>query len=125
MLRLVFVTTIVVMLGLTSGMATANPVNGGVVAQVRGDGCTKVPDSYFGANFRPACDKHDKCYSRNSSTDRKVCDQQLLRNLVKACKDKFGKFNPLRYSCVDMAGVYYAGVRNLGRSHYHGHGNPD
>lgn len=40
-----------------------------------GDGCTWVPDSWGSANFRPACDRHDFCYSRQSSQDRLTCDK--------------------------------------------------
>ena len=93
-------------------------------ALIDGDGCTDVPDSYFGANFRPACDKHDACYSTPSHTDRLVCDQELKRNLSSACVHHFGKKNPLRYSCLGQAKIYYAGVRKLGRSHYEGQGDP-
>lgn len=107
-----------------SSQAATTEIAAGSVMRPAGDGCTNVPDSYLGANFRPACDKHDKCYSRSSTTDRLTCDNRLLGDLNKACTSKFGKFNPLRYGCLDMAGKYYLGVRALGRSHYHGKGNP-
>ncbi|MGH3758020.1 phospholipase A2 [Actinophytocola sp.] len=120
-----------VVLGAGTAGATTTSTGGGVVETVRapaklayGDGCTKVPDSYLGANFRPACDKHDNCYSSDSSTDRLDCDKRLAVNLVKACKAEFGKYNPLRYSCIDMAGKYYLGVRAFGESHYDGTGDP-
>lgn len=115
-----------VFMGAQSASATTVSAPGAAaqVTQPRGDGCTRVPDSYLGANFRPACDAHDLCYGSNSSTDRLQCDRRLLDDLVVACKDEFGKYNPLRYSCLDMATKYYLGVRAFGRSHYDGTGDP-
>lgn len=113
--------------GAQTASATTTPDPGGATATMRmsyGDGCTRVPDSYLGANFRPACDAHDQCYSTGSTTDRIVCDKRLAADLVVACKAKFGKYNPLRYSCIDMSGKYYLGVRAFGRSHYDGQGDP-
>lgn len=87
-------------------------------------GCTGVPDSYFGADFFPACDAHDRCYSPDSRTDRLVCDRRLYRALMTACLDTFGRTNPLRYSCLAQARIYYIGVRLLGRWNYDGTGDP-
>ncbi|WP_370947083.1 phospholipase A2 [Amycolatopsis sp. cg5] len=115
------------LMGFGAEMASAAPVETAAPAstvRIMTDGCTKVPDSFFGANFKPACDTHDRCYSRTSTTSRLNCDKRLFTDLTKACTSKFGKFNPLRYECVKMAGVYYTGVRNLARSHYHGKGDP-
>ncbi|QWF84933.1 phospholipase A2 [Amycolatopsis sp. CA-230715] len=92
--------------------------------RVYGDGCTRVPDSFGWANFRPACDKHDKCYGKSSHTSRKNCDRALLGNLRKACAKAYSSWNPLRYNCFDVSNVYYVGVRNFGRSHYQGKGDP-
>lgn len=108
----------------TDAQTRAASSQAAVVQDIRGDGCTGVPDSYLGANFRPACDRHDACYSKGSTTDRKVCDVRLHEDLRKACANKFGKWNPLRYSCYDMASKYYLGVRALGKSHYEGSGDP-
>lgn len=110
--------------GVASAAPAAEPAAQAPVMRIMGDGCTKVPDSFLGANFRPACDTHDKCYSRSSTTSRLNCDKQLVTDLRNACTSKFGKFDPRRYECVKMAGVYYIGVRNFGRSHYHGKGDP-
>jgi hypothetical protein len=113
--------------GAETASAATTSTSDDAVATARasyGDGCTKVPDSYLGANFRPACDAHDLCYGSDSTTDRLVCDKRLAADLVVACKNKFGKYNPLRYSCIDMSGKYYLGVRAFGRSHYDGKGDP-
>lgn len=91
------------------------------------DGCTNVPDGYGAANFKPACDKHDKCYG--SSADRITCDKKLRSNLKAACKAAYPnlilpgvaeEYN----KCMAMSNIYYEGVRKFGKKHYAGSGNP-
>ncbi|MFI6026592.1 phospholipase A2 [Amycolatopsis magusensis] len=91
---------------------------------VQGDGCTFSPDSFFGANFRPACDAHDKCYSRGSGTPRLVCDQAFHSALTVACVNTFPSPHPMRIQCTQAAMGYYVAVRQYGRSHYEGYGDP-
>ena len=87
-------------------------------------GCTGVPDSWFGADFFPACAAHDRCYSPASSTARRACDQALYEDLAASCRRSFGRHDPLRYGCLVQARIYHRGVRLLGRSHYAGTGDP-
>ncbi len=87
-------------------------------------GCTGVPDSYFGADFFPACAAHDLCYSPGSTLDRLTCDRRLYHDLMAACLATFGRTNPLRYGCLVQARIYYIGVRLLGRGNYNGSGSP-
>ena len=43
-----------------------------------------VPQGAFGADFRPACARHDACYS--SGCDRDECDRQFYRDTCQACQ---------------------------------------
>lgn len=43
-----------------------------------------VPQEFMGADFRPACRKHDRCYA--SSTSRRVCDDRFERDMLRACR---------------------------------------
>jgi hypothetical protein len=109
--------------GVTAPTASAMrvvPPSGGFV----GDGCTDSPDSYGKAKFSSSCNAHDECYSSTSHTARKVCDKRLHASLDAACRRGYGKYDPYRYSCYGVADVYYHAVRQFGKSHYSGHGNP-
>lgn len=91
------------------------------------DGCTRVPDGYGAANFKPACDKHDKCYG--SSTDRITCDKKLRSNLKSACKAAYPNLTLPTVAedynkYMAMSNIYYEGVRKFGKKHYAGSGNP-
>lgn len=77
------------------------------------DYCSWSPDEYpnpFGvnANFRGPCSRHDLCYQ--SGTSLFTCDNRFLDNLVSNCRHFYGWANPVRYSCVNAAGNYYAAV---------------
>ncbi|AHH95254.1 hypothetical protein GCM10010174_57660 [Kutzneria viridogrisea] len=106
-----------------AGSAQAQEVPSARMA-IAGDGCTNAPDNYGEANFRPACDAHDNCYSAGSPFSRLTCDQVLLYDLTQACDNTYSAINPLRYSCEGVAGGYYNAVRTFGRSHYEGSGDP-
>lgn len=41
------------------------------------DGCSYSPDQWGKANFKPACDRHDICYSKSSKVNRKTCDTEF------------------------------------------------
>ena len=43
-----------------------------------------VPQGFAGADFRPACARHDACYSASGVT-RGQCDRQFRRDLHRAC----------------------------------------
>jgi hypothetical protein len=87
-----------------------------------GDSCTAVPDTFGSANFTPACDIHDQCYS--SPIDRLQCDQQLLFNLRRACYDAYAKQPGLLVTCYAVAAIYFVGVRLFGGPYYAGTGSP-
>lgn len=83
-------------------------VNGCGPAQ--GIGGPATPDSFFGlVNFTPACNTHDQCYGTCNS-DKSGCDHGLENDMRAACTEEFGRFNPLRYDCYEMAHDYYLAV---------------
>lgn len=43
-----------------------------------------IPQGAFGADFRPACARHDACYM--SGCDRDECDRQFYRDTCAACE---------------------------------------
>lgn len=91
---------------------------------VKGDGCTSVPDSFGSANFSPACERHDECYSAGSRTDRLDCDNQLASDLFRACASARPSMNdPFRIACNSVGVTYYVGVRVVGWTHYRGQGS--
>jgi hypothetical protein len=84
------------------------------------DSCNFVPDSFGLANFAPACQAHDLCYS--SSTDRLTCDLILLRGLQAAC-NVYPEGSSLRMTCYTVASIYFVGVRLFGWIFYTGTGS--
>jgi hypothetical protein len=86
------------------------------------DSCNFVPDSFLNANFQPACDTHDECYS--SSTARRACDDAFLANLLLACNQAYPTYSPEQVSCYAVAYIYYVGVRLFGAAFYTGTGSP-
>ena len=88
------------------------------------DGTEWVPDGFAGADFGPACNRHDDCYASSSSTDRKDCDEALKDGLDAACKDEFAWYNPTREVCLEAAYGYYLAVRQWGDGPYAGSGDP-
>lgn len=87
-----------------------------------GDGCTWVPDSWGSANFRPACDRHDFCYSRQSSQDRLTCDKLFHVDLLNICWAAYNGQSTKHSACKGVAWSYYHGVRQFGGSYYQGRG---
>jgi hypothetical protein len=88
------------------------------------DSCNFVPDSFGLANFAPACDAHDVCYS--SSADRLTCDLLFLAQLQAAC-NVYPAGSPLPLTCNTIASIYFVGVRLFGAPFYitsGGTGNP-
>lgn len=64
-----------------------------------------IPQGVAGADFRPACRRHDACYGV-PSVDRNQCDKQFLRDMQCACKDSR---HPIR--CRITARLMYAATR--------------
>ncbi len=92
---------------------------------VLGDGCTGVPDSFFRADFYPACETHDACYSADGHTHRFDCDNYFLWDLLRACAKAYPvSVDPRRIACNNQATNYYGGVRAAGWAHYEGQGSP-
>ncbi len=92
---------------------------------ILGNGCTGAPDAYLDANFRPACDTHDACYSKDSTTDRLACDNSFWSDLLDACEEAYPVWvDPRRVSCDEVTSAYYGAVRGAGWNFYEGQGNP-
>ncbi|WP_158605465.1 phospholipase A2 [Amycolatopsis panacis] len=90
-----------------------------------GSGISKwVPDRWFKADFSDSCARHDRCYSRASSTDRLVCDKNLLQDLRGACTQAYPS-GLKGATCRGVARTYYEAVRKFAKGHYHGSGNPN
>ncbi|QEL14099.1 hypothetical protein [Limnoglobus roseus] len=75
-------------------------------------GNKRVPQGAFGADARPACEKHDQCY-RDAVTGRKICDKAFRDDLRSACENSR---HP--WACKRAAGLGYVAVRVAGRSSY-------
>ena len=45
-----------------------------------------IPQGFAGADFRPACAVHDRCYS-TPGVSRADCDRQFSRGLHSACRN--------------------------------------
>jgi hypothetical protein len=52
---------------------------------------------------------HDICYTKCGTT-KATCDQVFLACMVGKCTAKYGKLNPVRYICTDLATKYYGAV---------------
>lgn len=76
-----------------------------------------VPDSYFDANFRPACDAHDICYTDCNKT-QKQCDDKFFYDLMDACKKAYTEWWQLGAlaTCEGVVHTYYQSVNALGHS---------
>ncbi|QDT65761.1 phospholipase A2 [Calycomorphotria hydatis] len=67
-----------------------------------------IPQGFAGADFRPACRRHDACY-RIHGVSRAACDRQFYRDLHCACRNS--KFPWL---CRLHAKTYYNSVKLFG-----------
>ena len=43
-----------------------------------------IPQGFAGADFKPACRRHDRCYATYGS-DKKACDRRFLSDMQTAC----------------------------------------
>ena len=71
-----------------------------------------IPQGFYGADFRAACQGHDMCYA--SCANRRDCDLQFLRNMECACECSD---NPA--ACRRKARCYYMAARLFGGFYRH------
>ena len=145
--RLVFVTVVAVVLGLTLAWAItpagvhaadepATPGNEMVEAHSWGEnGCTlpgAAIDSVSGLfDFRHACTHHDGCYQGfdrmgdAAVIDRMRCDERFQTDLAASCEYLHGTSQNWRArECESTANAYYAVARSFGRTYFTGTGDP-
>lgn len=72
--------------------------------------------------FDQACNAHDRCYSSDSKTSRKSCDEGFKRRMVNICTSKKVS-NTAEKTCLSVAQGYYHSVRTFGKSYYKGKGS--
>lgn len=104
----------------STGMVTAAAARPSVARRVVPNGCTRSPNRFIRANFRPAYDAHDRCYG--SSRNRFDCDKVFVQNLQYACRNAYPWYHPARGYCYQATGVYYTAVRAVGDDYYKGTG---
>lgn len=97
----------------------------GISAYAKPNGCS-VPKGLKGYKpwnklFKPACDNHDRCYSKGSKKDRKTCDNEFRTAMTKICIAKKKK-GSARVNCFSKAAMYSTFVRTFGKGHYKGSG---
>jgi RHS repeat-associated protein len=103
------------------GSNGCGPVGNGIGIYV---GTRLILDKLPGVfNFRRFCNQHDRNYgtfharrrglSRSDShfKTRLHYDRIALRQLVRHCRRRHGRFNPLRASCLGYAAIYYSQIR--------------
>ena len=71
-----------------------------------------IPQDFHGADFRPACRRHDAGYT-SSGIPRRQCDLQFHSDLIVACQDST---RPIR--CRRRAKTMYRAVRMFGMFSY-------
>ncbi len=91
--------------------AEATPAVAAVTAARHGDACTNAPDSGPTWNFHEACHWHDSCYANkpygNSQWGRLQCDARFWDRMIGSCNSRYAWYNPLRYTCHEVAGIYF------------------
>ena len=76
-----------------------------------------VPDSPFGYDFGPSCASHDQCYDP-CGQPKKICDEHFRGDMNGVCRDRFGRFDARRYTCLGVAQTYWEAVNTLGGDSY-------
>jgi hypothetical protein len=71
-----------------------------------------IPQEFAQADYRPACRRHDACYTA-SGIPRRACDRQFLCDLRGACRNST---HPIR--CRHRANLMFVAVRLFGRPSY-------
>ena len=145
--RLVLVTVVAVVLGLTLAWAVtpagvhaaddpATPGNEMLESHSWGEnGCTlpgAAIDSVSGLfDFRHACIHHDGCYQGfdrmgdAAVIDRMRCDELFRTDLTASCEYLHGTSQNWRArECESTANAYYAVARSFGRTYFTGTGDP-
>ena len=85
------------------------------------DTCTAVPDAGRLFDFTDVCRTHDSCYIDqpygSRAAARRQCDVEFYWDMVDSCRADWGRRSQWlkRSGCYGVAGVYYLGVRALGR----------
>jgi CXCXC repeat len=77
----------------------------------------KMAQMFAEANFTPACNDHDICYSTCNSV-RSACDDKFRQDLIDICVSTYGGFDPRLRRCTEMAGNVSRAVRNHGEDAY-------
>ncbi len=72
-----------------------------------------IPQFRAGADFRPVCAAHDKCYGAGTTSTRKECDDAFLRGLQCACES-----STRPRACKRRAKFMYIAVRRFGGDHF-------
>lgn len=75
------------------------------------------PPAAGGANFTPACEKHDLCYQDCSST-RDGCDQNFKNDLYKICDQQHPDDATAREKCKQAADAWWLALTMFGGSAY-------
>lgn len=67
-----------------------------------------VPQQFQGADFRPACRLHDRCYGHHAM-DREACDDRFRDELLRACES-----SAFPGACRAVAGLMHGSVSICG-----------
>ena len=91
----------------------------GFTAEVNGCGAAsgkKFAESYGKANWRSACDIHDRCYT-NCTTPKQLCDINIEVDIANACRTGYpGQENTVhRRECYSIARDYRNAVLLFGK----------
>jgi hypothetical protein len=78
------------------------------------DYCTDSPDKFPNplgrdADFRGPCARHDLCLE-DKLVPASTCNSRLRDDLITNCKRTYGRWNPIRVSCIETAFVYWGAV---------------
>lgn len=76
------------------------------------DYCTMSPDSYFSADFRGPCARHDMAYEA-ANARVPAADDRLKVDMDTNCAYAYSAYHPNRYSCYGVATTYKSVVKSL------------
>ena len=76
------------------------------------EGGGSFPSVVLGADFKPACNTHDRCYG-TCGVGKKHCDKQFKEMLYSACNSSYNPAN-----CRYVANQYYTAVSVGGKGPY-------
>ncbi len=75
-----------------------------------------IPNRFFRANFKPACDFHDICYE-TCRKNKAYCDRRFHRLMQEECRGVY-QVGYRRQACLAQARNYYAAVSLGGGNAY-------